>query len=57
MEISKHNRRRMTNAKGQLKWTMPQDGASVREIDRIRRAREESSKKRAKGRKRNRYKV
>ena len=57
MEISKHNRRRLTNAKGQLNRPMPLDGASVRDIDRIRRDREESSKKRAKGRKRNRYKV
>ncbi len=57
MEISKKNRHSTQDDNGKHKRKMHMDGASVRNIDRIRREREEGAKKRAKGRKRNRYKV
>jgi|GEM_PF-5616439 hypothetical protein len=56
-KVSKPNRHQKFGDNGRRKVGMPMDGASVRDIDRIRRKREESSKKGAKGRKRNRYKV
>ena len=57
MEISKKNRHSTQDDNGKHKRKMHMNGASVRNIDRIRREREEGAKKRAKGRKRNRYKV
>ena len=52
MSISKENRHSQQDDKGKPKRIMPLDNASVRDLDRIRRKREASSKKRARRRKR-----